>query len=268
MKKSDVGTETNNFKDNLDHLPNQDESEIADKDTTAQPHRLIATLTNPAEFFSNGHIARAVISSGQRDLLLLSDKDGNPEYFFGVFDRFSNVLLQNQGMDFKREPYSSFDLEPLEIKNATQAQEQLLRIIPKFKIFEGLSHLDVLKITKNVQFKRFNQGEIIFNKGDISKEVFILITGCINLYNDNTLTTHQNADLIRSVDSSGTIIGELGPFTNEIRSAKGVAMGNDTVLVSFEINEEKVGWDKALNQLHKNVIVAISEKLRDMNKVV
>ena len=248
-------------------MHNSNKSESLNKDTKNQINPLKATLSNSDDFFNNGEIAKALLNSGQRDLLLLSNEDGNPEYFFGMYQTFSQMLLENRGIIFKREAYRSFKDLPGSIKNASQAQEQLLKVLPKTKLFKGLNHQDILKITKNVQFKRFTKDEIVFNKGELSTEVFVLITGGINLYNDDTPTGYLSSSHITSISKSGSILGELAPFTKENRSAKGVAMDSDTVLLSFQIREDE-GLEKILNHLYKNVIIAISNKLRDMNQKI
>ena len=96
---------------------------------------LKATLSNSDDFFNNGEIAKALLNSGQRDLLLLSNEDGNPEYFFGMYQTFSQMLLENRGIIFKREAYRSFKELPASIKNATQAVEEKETPIIDVKVY-------------------------------------------------------------------------------------------------------------------------------------
>jgi CRP-like cAMP-binding protein len=225
---------------------------------------LSANINSPEEFFSNKNIVTAILEAGERDLLLLSDGNGQPAYIFSRYDQLKKAVTAENDIQTQHTPFKTFNVIPSAVKNASQAQERLLKLADKFAIFNGLKPIQILQLTKNVGFTRFRKNEMVFNKGSFSDDIYITLKGSIDLYDNEVPGADIKTGYLATL-APGTILGEMTPFTKETRSAKAIATGEENILLSFQINEQ-AGLEAELSILYKNVITLISDKLKKSNK--
>lgn len=224
---------------------------------------LKGNITKAADFFTNGDIATAVLRKRLKDVLIIGDANAKPEFLFGDYSTISKYILQNDTIEYTATTYKQFNLSFKEIYSPTQAQEKLLLFSPKISIFKMIDKKRILGLTKNVQFVRFKKDEIVFNQGNKGKEIYIILSGTIALYNDDNPTRINKSTYLTTL-KQGAIVGEMAPFTGETRSAKAIVDSQQCILLKFEINEDK-GHEADLLLLYKNALKSISEKLRVAN---
>ncbi len=224
---------------------------------------LKGTITKASEFFSHGDVAMAVLKRGLKDILIVGDNEGQPAYLFGDYEMLSDYILKQNDITYDAVHYDQFNLSIADVHNPTQAQEKLLLFAPKIKIFQKLQEDRILRLTKNVQFVRYKKDEVIFNQGETTKEIYVILSGSIALYNDNYLRSiDKNRYLTTLVQ--GAVLGEIAPFTGEPRSAKAIAASDQCMLLKFELNTER-GIESDLLLVYKNALELIADKLKQSN---
>lgn len=167
-------------------------------------------------------------------------------------------------MVIKNTNYSKYEVKrmleagtPCEI---TISQQKLLDISEKIYLFDGISKEDILRITKNVKFKRFQKADIIMAEGDTSKEIYFILNGLgVVVVGNNTV--------VATIESSN-MFGEMAFLSKKPRSATILAHKEGTTIISFEINEEKCNemYSYPFAQLYKNISLDLVGKLEVSNK--
>ncbi len=102
-------------------------------------------------------------------------------------------------------------------------QIEYLQILEKIPIFRGLTPKQASRILKICSKRNVAKDEIICSAGDESNEIYILIKGLLGI------SFHKGKELSR-IKPVG-IVGEMGVFTGERRSANVSAMSDSIILV-------------------------------------
>lgn len=120
------------------------------------------------------------------------------------------------------------NLESPLLKNTNNTIE----ILKKIYLFHPFSKEDIEKISKKITCKYYDKSDVIFNQGDQSDSMFIIIEGTISIQ-------IKNADKLIEVAKLGVdeILGEMGLLTGESRTAYAVAK-SDCLL--YEIQKENI----------------------------
>jgi CRP-like cAMP-binding protein len=140
-----------------------------------------------------------------------------------------------------------------------EKSKALLQILKKIPIFKSLSPSQVQKVLGLCEAKTFKEKETICAQGSDSNEMFILISGELNIMSaDNTClaTLHPI-----------TTVGEMGMFNRHKRSASVVAAKQSKVLVversPFEFllrNETEMRL-----RIYQNIVEILSGKIVNDN---
>ncbi len=69
--------------------------------------------------------------------------------------------------------------------------------LDKFEVFRGLSEADIARIVEAGLIRSLNGGKVLFRKGDVGKDVFLVLRGKIQLVDE--------------YDSHKKVLAELGP---------------------------------------------------------
>ena len=139
---------------------------------------------------------------------------------------------------------------------ASQNQAQaLLQIVSKLRIFQGLTPREAAHMLKSCASQTFQPSEVLYQVGDPSQEMFILLQGRLKVVGK---TGTALGDIL-----PGTCCGEMGVFTGRPRSATVVATQKS---VGFSITKQDLFAALKVNQdLHikvlQNVITLLSERL-------
>jgi len=154
----------------------------------------------------------------------------------------------------------------------TNAQNTLLKIKKNIPFFAKLSDGEILMIVHDVQFKKYNKFEVIFEQDSRDEEAFAVVKGRVNI----SVGEFQRIGLLERFANFKTIVnlpprsvfGEMSAITGERRSARATAYDPDTMVISFmiddDINDENA---EVFIKMYKELIDIISDKLRKTNEV-
>jgi CRP-like cAMP-binding protein len=101
------------------------------------------------------------------------------------------------------------------------------------EIFEGLDADQVQSITSTANYRQLDPGEIIFNKDDEANEVYIVLSGRVEIFKPDDMGGEQ----ILAKIGQNEIFGEIGFFMeDQTRSAGARASGTGTAVISLPRN--------------------------------
>ena len=147
-------------------------------------------------------------------------------------------------------------------KTIIQKHIQLIEIIEKIPLFSGLNTQQIKKVIGICTKRELKKGEIVCNAGEESHEMFIILRGTLNI-------TFEDGKVLSQVNPIG-IVGEMGVFTGEKRSATIVAE-IDSILLAIQkgLLSKLFRQDGDLGiKVLMNVIQDLSKKLKRDNKVI
>ena len=148
------------------------------------------------------------------------------------------------------------------MNKATTAQSQIISVLEKVPIFQGLTPQQSKKILGVCTKKAIPKKQILCRTGDESKEMYILLAGLLNI------TLNDGKELSR-INPIG-IVGEMGLFTGERRSAN-VTAAQDSVIFILSLQNLlslfRADSEIAIRIL-MNVIKDMSHKLRKNNDII
>jgi len=139
---------------------------------------------------------------------------------------------------------------------------KFIRILEKIPIFKGLTVDQFQKILNICSKRTYEKNEKLCWIGDDSHEMFILIKG-------NLKVAFKNGKELSRIQNIG-IVGEMGIFTGQSRSASVVAV-TDSIALIIHKNEliRLFHEDFVIGiQILMNVIQDLSQKLRNNNVVL
>lgn len=139
------------------------------------------------------------------------------------------------------------------------SETKLLEISDKIYLFDEISKEDIIRITKNVSFKRYKKGDIIMSEGDTSKEIYFILFGTgVVVVNNKTIVATIN---------SASMFGEMSFLTKKPRSATILSHKEGTTIISFMINEDKCTemYSYPFSKLYKNIALDLARKIEIAN---
>lgn len=143
-----------------------------------------------------------------------------------------------------------------------QKHIQLIEIIEKIPLFSGLNTQQIKKVISICTKRELKKGEIVCNAGEESHEMYIILRGTLNI-------TFDDGKVLSQINPIG-IVGEMGVFTGEKRSATIVAE-IDSILLAIQkallLKLFRQDGDLGIKVL-TNVIQDLSKKLKKDNKVI
>ncbi len=139
---------------------------------------------------------------------------------------------------------------------------RFIKILEKIQLFKNLS-VDQFQKILNISSKRtYKEDENLCNAGENAHEMYILLAGELKI-------TLKNSKEISRIQPVG-IVGEMGIFTGEPRSASVVA-NSDCIVLTINKTEIVRLFKKdciLAMQVLMNVINDLSRKLRNNNVIV
>lgn len=137
------------------------------------------------------------------------------------------------------------------------------KTMPVFKIFEGLSKSEIARIFDLGMIRPVEEGKILFHKGEIGQEMYILLTGFICIVDEDESGTTEIAEL-----GAGELFGEMAMFEeSHSRSASAIAREPSQVLVLSEETLSKFIEKKVPRRFLANIIAALCHRLRLTNSM-
>jgi CRP/FNR family cyclic AMP-dependent transcriptional regulator len=147
-----------------------------------------------------------------------------------------------------------------------EAQMDLIAILKRVELFEGLSPKQLEAVAKICHERRFSSGELVTAQGDPADELFIVCEGFVEIVLDSA----SQAGAPRTVVSlgPGQIVGEMGLVDYGPRSANVRANSDPTVVQVIQRTDFEALCDRD-NQLGytvmRNMAADLSFKLRRTN---
>jgi CRP-like cAMP-binding protein len=143
----------------------------------------------------------------------------------------------------------------------------------RYNLFSGMSSSQLRKVAEIMEIKAFEKGETIIREGCTGGEMFVLLSGSIEiskqltLYN-NVSTDPRNKSLIRLQGTDNIFFGELTMFGWEERSATVIALSDVMlgVLTRKGVHELCQRDPELGYNLFRNIGYKVSADLRRANR--
>ena len=140
----------------------------------------------------------------------------------------------------------------------TPVIEQIVSVLEKVPLFEGLSRKDLEKVAKLVRGRTIAPGELLFKEGDPGDKFYILQSGSVEILKDKAGSEPDRLAVKRAGDS----FGEMALLTDAPRSATVRAVETSNLLVvSRDQFEQLLGGDT----LATRVMRSLAKSLRALN---
>ena len=153
----------------------------------------------------------------------------------------------------------------------TNAQNTLLVIKNRLSFFDDFTNDEVLKITKDVEFKKYGLGEFIFEQSERSKEIYYVINGSVDVMlgiqkkGSYSVSYEKHVHLANLPKRS--IFGEMSAITGEPRSARIISHEDGTSLLKFSIDDDVRKDNKiVIGILYQKFVEILSNKLKATTK--
>ena len=135
--------------------------------------------------------------------------------------------------------------------------------MPVFEIFEGLTKSETARIFNLGIIRPIEEGTILFHKGDIGHELFVVLTGKIVIFDESESEMTDIAEL-----GPGEFFGEMAIFeSSHERSAGAMARESSQVMIISEENLDKLIEKKAPRRFLSNIIGVLCHRLRLTNSL-
>lgn len=149
----------------------------------------------------------------------------------------------------KKDELTIHDLATSMISSLQGSYELLIR---KIKLFHGLTTEEIANIFAHCKQIHLEEGEILFKKGDIGKSLYVLISGEIEIFDDEKHICFL---------SPGEMLGEMAVITQNKRSASARAV-EEAILLDLDLNTiYRFIPSIVAIKLLTNIIFTLSERL-------
>lgn len=136
---------------------------------------------------------------------------------------------------------------------------QLLRDFP---FFEHLDDVHLAEISKLCSERVYIKGESIFFEGDEGDELYLVLSGVIQIYQDNYFR-----DVIFSIFREGDFFGEMALLQNErVRSASARTIEKSTLCILKK--RDFIPLLKSKPEIMIGILETTLDRLRDANKLI
>ena len=129
-------------------------------------------------------------------------------------------------------------------------------------IFQDLKKSEIARITDSGVIRTVDSGKVLFRKGDVGHEMFIVLKGKIHIIDELDDKKKILAEL-----GAGEIFGEMAMFEKRVRSAYAVVREQSQILVLSEDALVKLLEKKIPRKFLANVISVLCRRLRVTNNM-
>ncbi len=131
-----------------------------------------------------------------------------------------------------------------------------------FEIFQDLKKSEINRIVESGVIRTVEGGKMLFRKGDIGHEMFIILKGKVNIIDEIDEKKKILAEL-----GAGEIFGEMAMFEKHERSAHAMVKQKSQILVLSEDALVKLLEKKIPRKFLANVIAVLCQRLRVTNSM-
>ena len=155
----------------------------------------------------------------------------------------------------------------------TNAQSTLLVIKSKIPFFDDFTNAEVIELTKEVTFVKYNQGETVFEQNTGGKDIYFVVQGSVDVLLGKLIKRQGRVQYREHVKlatlEKRSLFGEMSAITGERRSARCVSAKDGTTLLRFKVVKEVSEENKIiLAILYYKFIDILSTKLKILNEKV
>lgn len=101
-----------------------------------------------------------------------------------------------------------------------------VNLLKKIPFFDGVEEKLLKETSEMATLLSFKPGEVVFKQGDYGDTFYIMLGGSVEV----SVKTRQNPRLVLATLPAGAFFGELGPLTDDFRSATITTAENTTLL--------------------------------------
>jgi CRP-like cAMP-binding protein len=138
--------------------------------------------------------------------------------------------------------------------------EKYRPLVESIELFDGIEFKNCIKIMAMGLQSKIRIGDVIFEKGDIGQEMYVLLKGRIEIIDES-----DGEGRTLAVLTSGETFGEMALFERKERSAKAIAMDECILLVLDEEKIQKLLTKAVAIRLLFNLAKMLSRRLRETN---
>ena len=142
----------------------------------------------------------------------------------------------------------------------SQTLQKLLNVQNKISIIADIDPSELKVIIENLRFIKYNFKDYFIKEGDLSREIFFILSGECHVFHQNTKIGEIKA---------GQSFGESAAIFNTKRNATVVCASKEVTVLSFSINHDNMDFcAPALAKLYKNLASQLNKKLEEMNEKI
>jgi len=138
---------------------------------------------------------------------------------------------------------------------------QAKHILRKTEIFKDLPDNYLNLLYKQFIKKRYSANEIIFSENELGQEMFIIISGTVEIYHE-----FKNKRKVFALLKDGDFFGEISVMTALPRTASAAALSDTELLMLFKKDLNDLIDENPKISLY--IIKALSEKLINANREI
>jgi CRP-like cAMP-binding protein len=131
-----------------------------------------------------------------------------------------------------------------------------------YDIFKDLKKSEIARITDSGMIRTIEAGKVLFRKGDIGHEMFIMLKGKVQIIDEMDDKKKVLAEL-----GAGEIFGEMAMFEKRARSAHAVVKEPSQILTLSEDALVRLLEKKIPRKFLANVIGVLCHRLRITNSL-
>lgn len=145
-----------------------------------------------------------------------------------------------------------------------KALEMFFGISHKIPFFDGLSKSEIVGLITDIRVLSYGNKQVIFKEGETGRDyLFYLLKGKISV---NKVSLESGSKVRLATIDQPSLFGEMMRLTGEPRSATVESIDDNTIILAFKIKD--FSERTPVSKFYKNVIVELSNKIKEMNRRV
>jgi CRP-like cAMP-binding protein len=155
----------------------------------------------------------------------------------------------------------------------SNAQNTLLVIKSKIPFFDDFTNNEVITLTRDVTFVKYNENEIVFEQNSGGKDIYFVVQGSVDVLLGKMVKRGGRAKYAEHVKLATlkrrSLFGEMSAITGERRSARCVSTIDGTTLLRFKVVSKVEDSNKIiLAILYYKFIDILVQKLKILDEKV
>jgi len=150
----------------------------------------------------------------------------------------------------------------------TQAQETLLKLKRQIFFLSSLEDYEILSLTEDVGFLRYNKFETIFDQEESDSRIYFVISGQVILSRGSKDATSERITGFSSLVTleKRKLFGHVSAILKQPHDHRAIANDNKTTILYFKLRrsiDDENAWSYI--KVYQSVIEQLSEMLRISN---